>query len=149
MGNANLSYSSMDQLEAIMSGTKSGVTELAPETHDFVVKGGETQTVLAGGMVRSSSANKTDYSLALDGVMFNRLAEHLTKATRPPSNYPKRNWLLAGHGSPADKDLTLARYHESAVRHFLQWLRGETDEDHAAAVFFNINGYETLKATMS
>ena len=114
---------------------------------EFVVKGGEEKVTLAGGMVRSSSAGKTDYSLALDGVMLGRLAEHLTKATRPPNNYPKRNWLLAGTGSEEDRGRTLERYRESAVRHFLQWWRGDEDEDHAAAVFFNINGYESLKAT--
>lgn len=114
----------------------------------FEVKGGGDQIVLAGGMVRSSSDTKVDYSLALDGVMFERLATHLTKATRPPANYPKRNWLQAGHGSPKDKVATLDRYKESFVRHFVQWYRGNQDEDHAAAMMFNLNGYETLKATM-
>lgn len=113
----------------------------------FVVKADGSRIELAGGMVRSSAADKTDFSLALDGVMLQRLAEHLTKATRPPASYPKRNWLKAGQGSPEAKAETLERYKASAVRHFVQWYRGDTDEDHAAAVFFNINGYETLKAT--
>jgi hypothetical protein len=38
------------------------------------------------------------------------------------------------------------RFRESAFRHFLQWFNGETDEDHAAAVYFNINGAEYVLA---
>jgi hypothetical protein len=34
------------------------------------------------------------------------------------------------------------------MRHFLQWFRGETDEDHASAVFFNVNGAEFVKDKM-
>lgn len=30
------------------------------------------------------------------------------------------------------------RFKESAIRHFMQWFNGEKDEDHAAAVLFNI-----------
>lgn len=122
------------------------MTTSAPP-NDFVVKGGADRVELAGGMVRSSSADKTDYTLAFDGVMLQRWAEHLTKATKPPASYPKRNWLKAGRGTPEDKAATLERYRESAARHFIQWLQGKQDEDHAAAVFFNINGHETLRTT--
>jgi hypothetical protein len=34
------------------------------------------------------------------------------------------------------------RFRESAFRHFMLWYLGHVDEDHAAAVFFNINGAE-------
>lgn len=114
----------------------------------FVVKGGGPQTVGAGGMVRSSSADKTDFSLPLDGAMFQRWAEHLTKATRPPASYPKRNWLRAVKGTPEEKAATMDRAKESAVRHFIQWYKGDADEDHGAAVFFNINVHETVRATL-
>lgn len=119
----------------------------------FVVKGGDDKITLAGGMVRSSSADKVDYSLAVDGVMFRRWAEHLTNATRPPAEYEKRNWLRACdpalNGEQLDSQLaTHARYKESAFRHFMQWYWGDRDEDHAAAVFFNINGAETLGKAM-
>jgi hypothetical protein len=40
----------------------------------------------------------------------------------------------------------LERFRMSAARHFEQWLRGDTDEDHAAAVFFNINGAEYTRS---
>lgn len=121
---------------------------LASETHDFVVKAGGPQIVGAGGMVRSSAEGKTDFSLPLDGAMFQRWADHLTKATRPPANYPKRNWLRAREGTPDERRATMERARESAVRHFIQWYRGDLDEDHAAAVFFNINVHETVKETL-
>lgn len=37
------------------------------------------------------------------------------------------------------------RFKASAFRHFVQWWRGDNDEDHAAAVFFNISAYEYVK----
>ena len=39
----------------------------------------------------------------------------------------------------------LARYMSSAARHFTQWMCGEEDEDHAAAVLFNIQMAEMVK----
>ena len=40
------------------------------------------------------------------------------------------------------------RYHSSALRHLVQWINGEEDEDHAAAVMFNLLAYETTKYKM-
>lgn len=116
--------------------------------HPFVVKAGGPQIVGAGGMVRSSATDKTDFTLAVDGAMFERWAEHLTRATQPRGDfpgYPKRNWLRAKDGTPEEKAATMERARESALRHLIQWYRGDTDEDHAAAVFFNINVHETVK----
>lgn len=114
----------------------------------FVVKGG-TQVMIAGGMVRSTSEGKVDYTLAMDGVMFKRWAAHLTRATEPPASYPKRNWLLARKEPDVEKrQQVMERAQESAMRHMYQWLSGNRDEDHAAAVMFNINVAETLRATL-
>lgn len=123
----------------------------SPETHDFVVKAGGPQIVGAGGMVRSSAADKTNFALAVDGVMFERWAAHLTRATKPRGDFPgyqKRNWLKATTGTPEEKADTMERARESGLRHFIQWYRGDNDEDHAAAVFFNINLHETVKESM-
>lgn len=124
---------------------------LAADPQGFVVKGTETQTVGAGGMVRSSDVGKVDYTLALDGAMFKRWAEHLDRATKPRGNFPgyaKRNWMSALKGQPKERQAVMDRAQVSAFRHFLQWYFGETDEDHAAAVMFNLNVYETVKGTM-
>ena len=91
----------------------------------------------AGGMVRDTAEDKIDYSLVLDGPMFKRWAEHLTKGAK---KYAKRNWMKARG------EVEYNRFRESALRHFIQWWEGNQDEDHAAAVMFNINGAEFIKA---
>jgi len=91
----------------------------------------------ASGMVRDVTEGKIDYTLAFDGPMFERYAKHLTKGA---VKYSKRNWMKAKGQEELD------RFRESALRHFLQWCRGETDEDHAAAVFFNINRAEYVES---
>lgn len=107
---------------------------------NYEVKGGEKQQS-ESGMERHVEAMKIDYSLALDGPMFERLALHLSKALKcNGGDYDERNWMKASTQEDAD------RFKRSAVRHFYQWMRGDQDEDHAAAVMFNINGYEyTIK----
>lgn len=110
------------------------------ETHladSFIVRDSGQRQTFSGGMVRDTTEGKTDFSLVLDGPMFERWAEHLTKGAR---KYAKRNWMKA------EGEEELDRFRESALRHFLQWFRGDVDEDHASAVFFNINGAEFLKS---
>lgn len=91
------------------------------------------------GMVRDTTEGKTDYTLVLDGPMFERWAVHLTKGAK---KYAKRNWMKAQGMAE------YLRFKESALRHFLQWFWGRTDEDHAAAAIFNINGAEYVKEKM-
>lgn len=98
---------------------------------DFKVKDSGERETFDSGMVRDTEAGKTDYSLILDGPMFDRWAEHLTKGAQ---KYAPRNWMQASGQEELD------RFKRSALRHMLQWFRGDRDEDHAAAVFFNING---------
>lgn len=103
-------------------------------TEEFVIKDSGKREEFASGMVRDTTGDKMDYTLVvLDGPMFERWAEHLRKGTK---KYAKRNWMKA------EGDAEYERFRESALRHLMQWLRGDRDEDHAAAVFFNINGAE-------
>lgn len=102
----------------------------------FTVKDSGERATFSNGMVRDVEDNKTDYTLVLDGPMFDRWAEHLTKGAK---KYAARNWMLA------EGDTELERFKRSALRHFIQWFRGETDEDHASAVYFNLNGAEYVK----
>lgn len=99
----------------------------------FDVKDSGKREQYASGMVRDIADDKTRYDLVFDGPMLERWAAHLTKGAK---KYEPRNWMKAAGKEEA------ARFRASAVRHFAQWLRGDTDEDHASAVFFNINGYE-------
>lgn len=96
---------------------------------------GEAVT-LPSGMNRAPEEGKTDYLLPRDGPMFKRWAEHLTRAVPVRG---RRNWMNA----QGDEDLE--RFKRAAARHFEQWLDGETDEDHVAAVFFNMNGAEYVR----
>lgn len=106
------------------------------DTDSFTIKDSGKREEFAGGMVRDTADGKTNYLLTRDGPMYKRWAVHLTKGA---NKYAARNWMLAEGASE------LERAKESATRHFDQWLRGETDEDHAAAIFFNINEVEYIK----
>jgi len=92
------------------------------------------------GMIRGATESKIDYTLPLDGPMFKRLAVHLTNGAIPHGG--KRNWMNAHQQADLD------RFIEGAMRHMLQWYYEETDEDHAAAVFFNVNGAEYVRGRM-
>ncbi len=106
---------------------------------NFDVKDSGARESFESGMVRDTDDDKIRYDLAVDGPMFKRLAIHLTKGAQ---KYDARNWMLA------DGAAELERFRESAFRHFMQWWFGEMDEDHAAAVIFNINGFEYVKEKM-
>ena len=108
---------------------------------NFTIKDSNKREEFDSGMVRDTEDDKTDYTNLLHGPMFDRWAEHLTRA-KPKYPDPEPgvpNWTLAEGAEE------LHRYRRSAFRHFKQWMNGETDEDHAAAVFFNINGVEYVQ----
>lgn len=104
-----------------------------------VIKDSGVRQHYDSGMVRDTQDGKTDYSLALDGPMFERYARHLTEGAK---KYAKRNWMKACSHEE------LERFKGSALRHFIQWFRGDLDEDHAAATFFNINAAEYVKTRL-
>lgn len=108
--------------------------------NDFTIKDSGKREEYKSGMVRDTTEGKTMWSLVADGPMLKRWAEHLTKGA---IKYAVRNWMKA------DGDEEMNRAKDSAFRHFMQWLSGETDEDHAAAVFFNINEVEYIKGRKS
>ncbi len=92
------------------------------------------------GMVRDVTDDKIDYTLVLDGPLIERLARHLTDGAK---KYSKRNWM--GAHTQAEYD----RFRESLLRHLIQYLRGDSDEDHFAAIVFNLNGMEYVKERMT
>lgn len=111
----------------------------------FVTKDSGTRQQLAGGMERDAETDKTDYTLVLDGPLFKRWVALLGRGAQ---KYKPRNWLLAClESDTALRDKTKARFLRSAFRHFMQWIHGDRDEDHAAAVIFNMNGYEEMRRT--
>jgi hypothetical protein len=94
------------------------------------------------GMRRDTEEGKPRFDLVVPkGVPFEEqiLTRFAALMARGAEKYSERNW------EKANSEAELNRYYSSAFRHFMQWLTGETDEDHAAAVMFNIMCAETLK----
>lgn len=102
----------------------------------FVTKDSGNRTRFDSGMQRDTTEGKVDYLLVRDGPMFERWAALLQRGAE---KYDPRNWMKARG------EEEYYRFRESAARHFEQWLRGQVDEDHAAAVIFNINGAEYVR----
>jgi hypothetical protein len=107
----------------------------------FEIKDSGKHVTFASGMKRDNTEDKIDYTLALDGPMFERYAAHLSKAAK--KKYPKRNWMKAYTQEE------LARGREGLARHFVQYMRGDTDEDHASAIIFGLNLCEYIHGRMS
>ncbi len=114
-------------------------------TDGYVIKDSGKRQEFTSGMVRDTQDGKVDYTTICNGPMFDRWAAHLTKGNiKYPDTEPGvPNWMLA------DGPEELARFRKSAFGHFRKWLRGDTDEDHAAAFFFNVNGAEYVKDKMA
>ncbi|MDE1813916.1 MAG: hypothetical protein KGH87_09120 [Thaumarchaeota archaeon] len=111
----------------------------------FQIKDSGERKEFASGMVRDTGNGKVRYNRVLSGPMFKRWAEHLHKgAVKYPDVAPGvANWTLAS----GEEELQRAK--ESALGHMIDWLDGKTDEDHAAAVFFNINLAEYTKGRIA
>lgn len=94
------------------------------------------------GMVRDIEDDKPGFhflipkNIPFKHQMLTRVAEHLRKGAK---KYSPRNW------EKGNTDAEAERARESALRHMMQWINGETDEDHAAAVISNIIFSETMQ----
>lgn len=111
----------------------------------FVTKDSGARQQFESGMQRDTQEGKARFDLLfpLDvpyGDQFmTRCAELLARGAE---KYDTRNWEQAAG------EEELERFRASALRHLMQWVAGDTDEDHAAAVVFNLLGYETTKWKM-
>lgn len=94
---------------------------------------------LPSGMNRDTEEGKLDYTLIMDGPMYDRWAAHLTAAVPTRG---ERNWMKA------DSEDDYRRFRRSLSRHMRQYFRGDADEDHAAAIFFNLNGAEYVRTRL-
>ena len=105
--------------------------------NDFLTFDSGDRQTFESGMVRDSKTSKTRYDL-VDMPMFKRWAELMGRGAE---KYGDNNWKKAESLEELD------RFKESAFRHFMQWfLEENSEEDHAAAVFFNIAGVEHVKS---
>lgn len=108
----------------------------------FTSKPSSDRVTFEGGGMRDSQAGKPRFDLLLpEGVPFER--QYLTRVARllakGADHYEDRNWEKFQDQNALD------RAKASAFRHFMQWITGETDEDHAAAIFFNVQAVEFIK----
>ena len=108
-------------------------SDLVESEISYEVKDSGERKQFDSGMQRDTEAGKVDYTYVIKGPMLERWATHLTKGAE---KYDRDNWML-GNGVEEYE-----RAQRSAMRHLIQWLNGEKDEDHAAAVFFNVNSAE-------
>jgi hypothetical protein len=105
----------------------------------FVTHDSGERAEYASGMVRDTDAGKLRYDL-IDRPMLKRVA---ALYTRGAVKYGDNNWRLA------NSEEELVRFQSSAFRHFMQWINGERDEDHGAAVFFNIAAAEYVRMKLT
>jgi len=99
----------------------------------YVIKDSGKRVDFDSGMVRDIEDNKPDYTYTIQGPMLERWAEHMAKGA---AKYGRDNWMRARSNEE------LQRFRRSAYRHMIAWLKNEQDEDHAAAVIFNLNAAE-------
>ncbi len=111
---------------------------------EYTTKDSGKRQEYESGMRRDLQDGKPDFSLLLTDYPFSEqmLTRWAALMTRGAEKYGRRNWQLA------ESEEELERFKASAFRHFVQWITGEDDEDHAAAVFFNINSAEYVKARL-
>lgn len=99
----------------------------------------------SNGAVREPQTGRPRFDLLMPvGVPFDqqfltRLGRHMAGSL---AKYPERNWEQFCDQAALD------RCRASAFRHLVQWMAGETDEDHAAAVVFNLMAAEHAAAKM-
>ena len=110
----------------------------------FTTKDSGKRVAFKSGMHRDTTEGKPRYDLIIpldtSEHMLKRWAELME---RGQVKYGPRNW------EKASSQEELERFRASAFRHFIQWFSGEEDEDHAAAVLFNIQGVEYVKGRLS
>lgn len=108
----------------------------------FETKDSGAREEYPSGMRRDTQDGKARWDLLfVPGVPYDqqplyRVAELMRRGAE---KYGDNNWVLA------DSEEELARFKASAARHFAQWMAGETDEDHGAATWYNIQAVMVLE----
>ncbi len=110
--------------------------------NDFKTKDNGTRHEFETGMQREIQSGKPRFDLIIpEGIPYDELV--LTRwaklMERGVQKYSARNWEKACTKEELD------RFKSSAFRHFIQWFADEMDEDHMAAILFNIQGAEFVK----
>ena len=110
----------------------------------YITKDSGQRKIFKTGMNRDINDDKPAYTLCIplncDNPMITRWAELMRRGEK---KYGSRNWEKASTFEE------LERFKDSALRHMIQWISGDTTEDHASAVYFNIQGAELVKERLS
>lgn len=105
--------------------------------YGFTTKDSGYREQFSSGMVRDIQTNKPRYDLIGWGwKLIKRWAELVGRGA---VKYGELNF------EKANSEEEYRRFKSSALRHMIQYFEGETDEDHAAAVCFNLAGAEAVK----
>lgn len=108
--------------------------------NNFITKDSGKRQEYKSGMRRDTQENKPRYDLLVpENTPNNMLYRWAMLMERGMDKYGYRNW------EKANSQEELIRFKASAFRHFMQWMNGEFDEDHPAAVLFNIQAAEYVK----
>jgi hypothetical protein len=113
---------------------------------EFITNDSGKRQEFSTGMKRDTNEFKARFDLIVPfdlpygSQMLTRWADLMARGA---VKYDARNW------EKAETQEELDRFIDSAFRHFMQWLCGERGEDHAAAVFFNIQGAEYVRWRMA
>lgn len=106
----------------------------------YETKDSGAREVRPSGYQRDTQAGKPRWDLLIpedipyEHQFLTRVAALLARGAE---KYQDRNW------EKADDEESLDRFKSSAFRHLMQWMANETDEDHAAAVVYNLLAYES------
>jgi len=113
----------------------------------FILKDSGKRLEYESGMTRDLQDGKPRFDLmtplncSKEGSMLYRWAMLMEKGM---SKYGYRNW------EKANSEEELLRFKQSAMRHFFQWMNEwDSEEDHAAAILFNIQAYEWLREKLN
>lgn len=108
----------------------------------YITKDSGKRQEYSTGMRRDLADGKPDFYLITPKLipyseqMLTRWADLMTRGI---TKYGLRNWELA------KTEEEYERFKSSAYRHFIQWMLDEDDEDHAAAIMFNVQCAEYVK----
>jgi hypothetical protein len=104
---------------------------------EFITKDSGERLNFESGMKRDIETNKPRFDLLMaldDNYETCLLTRWANLLARGAEKYSERNW------EQANSLEEFKRFKSSAYRHFVQAMMGEDDEDHFAAVLFNLNG---------
>lgn len=106
---------------------------------EFITKDSGERQHFVTGMVRDIQKGKARFDLVYKPLLW-RWAELMARGAE---KYGSRNW------EKAETVEEMERFKASAERHLQQALRGDTDEDHFAAVCFNLSGILHVQEKLS